>query len=146
MNKLSSDKRISDLYKKVKKNNELEIAVGEERLRIDLREDNIKLWQETLENFSSKVNLLLACEKADLSLDDNRLTWVVGAAINSAFAENAKNAKKILCELNVSESLALSAVKNCPGVGQDIIWALYLDRHGYLTATPVMVGSKKLSS
>ena len=46
-------------------------------------------------------------------------------------------ARKLLQRLNVPEELAKAAQKHCPGLGGDITWAFYLERHGWLTATPV---------
>ena len=41
---------------------ELEINGGIGRLRIDLKRDDIRLWQDTLVSISTPGNLLLACE------------------------------------------------------------------------------------
>ena len=41
---------------------ELDIPVGKGRLRVDLKPDNIRLWQETLDRIQPSGNLLLACE------------------------------------------------------------------------------------
>ena len=43
---------------------ELDIPVGTGRLRVDLKGDNIRLWQETLDRLQPEGNLLLACETA----------------------------------------------------------------------------------
>ena len=56
---------------------ELEISGGIGRLRIDLKQDDIRLWQDTLVTISTPGNLLLACEKGEVHLEATRLTWVV---------------------------------------------------------------------
>ena len=34
-------------------------------------------------------------------------------------------------------SVSQAAVDRCPGLGDDLVWAFYLERHGWLIATPV---------
>ena len=43
----------------------------------------------------------------------------------------------ILEKLGVDKDLVLAARQHCPGLGGRITWAFYLERHGWLTATPV---------
>ena len=116
---------------------ELDIPVGEGGLRVDLKSDNIRLWRETLEMIQPTGNLLLACESSEGSLKATQLTWVVGAAIRSAQVSGALEAETLLASLGVESLLTNAARRHCPGLGGRIIWAFYLERHGWLKATPV---------
>ena len=116
---------------------ELEIHGGIGRLRIDLKRDDIRLWRDTLVTISTPCNLLLACEKGEVDLEATRLTWVVGAAIRAAQVQGADEAGGLLEKLAVDHHLVLAAQQHCPGLGGRITWAFYLERHGWLTATPV---------
>ena len=116
---------------------ELDIPVGDGRLRVDLKTDNIRLWRETLDRIHPAGNLLLACENSEGSLNATQLTWVVGAAIRSAQVSGALEAESLLASLGVESLLTDAARSHCPGLGGRIIWAFYLERHGWLKATPV---------
>ena len=116
---------------------ELDIPVGNGRLRVDLKRDNIHLWQETLERLQPSGNLLIACESSDGELNTTQLTWVVGAAIRSAQVAGSAEAASLLNRLGVNQPLSEAARKHCPGLGGRITWAFYLERHGWLKATPV---------
>ena len=116
---------------------ELDIPVGEGRLRVDLKRDNIRLWQETLAWIEPAGNLLLACESSEGSLSATQLTWVVGAAIRSAQVSSDVEAESLLAQLGVDGPLIDAARHHCPGLGGRITWAFYLERHGWLKATPV---------
>lgn len=116
---------------------ELDIPVGTGRLRVDLKGDNIRLWQETLDRLQPEGNLLLACENSDGSLKATQLTWVVGAAIRSAQVSSGAEAGSLLNSLGIDAPLSDAAQKHCPGLGGRITWAFYLERHGWLKATPV---------
>jgi hypothetical protein len=70
-------------------------------------------------------------------LSETTLTWVVGAAIRSALVKGTAQAKDLLKSLGVSEELVDLASEHCPGLGGKAIWAFHLERHGWLTATPV---------
>ena len=70
-------------------------------------------------------------------LHTTRLTWVVGAAIRPAVIENVSTAKKLLQSLGASLEQTSLVGEQCPGLGQELTWALYLDRHGWLSASPV---------
>ena len=115
----------------------MNLAIGEGCFRINLRDDNIKLWQETLEQQNATANLLLACENNAGELAETRLTWVVGSAIRSTQVETSAEAAALLQSMGVSAALSNAAVEHCPGLGDDLIWAFYLERHGWLIATPV---------
>lgn len=119
--------------------NEQEIRYGtkEACLRIDLRDDDIELWRSQRNDQPANFNLLLACENNIGVLSETKLTWVVGAAIRSALVAGSDQAKDLLKDLGVSEELVDLAHKNCPGLGETAIWAFHLERHGWLTATPI---------
>lgn len=116
---------------------ELDIPAGGGRLRVDLKLDNIRLWQETFDRIQPSGNLLLACEENGGSLSSTQLTWVVGAAIRSASVSGTHEAESVLTDLGVDALLTDAARRNCPGLGGRITWAFYLERHGWLKATPV---------
>ena len=116
---------------------ELDIPVGKTQLRVDLKPENIRLWQETLDRIQPAGNLLLACENSGGSMASTQLTWVVGAAIPSASVSGTLEAESVLTDLGVDALLTDAARRNCPGLGGRITWAFYLERHGGLKATPV---------
>ena len=128
---------IKDLIKQAGEEQELQYGTGEARLRIDLRIDDIDLWKSHSAKHPSYSNLLLACENNGGELSETNLTWVVGAAIRSAQVEGTAQAKYLLKSLGVSEQLVNLASEHCPGLGGAAIWAFHLERHGWLTATPV---------
>ena len=105
--------------------------------RINLRDENIELWQETFDQHTTPANLLLACEESSGDLKDTRLTWVVGSAIRTATASNPDAVAVLLSQLGIPAELTEAAITRCPGLGQDLVWAFYLERHGWLIATPV---------
>lgn len=128
---------IKDLIKQAGEEQELQYGTGEARLRIDLRIDDIDLWKSHSAKHPGYSNLLLACENNGGELSETNLTWVVGAAIRSAQVEGTAQAKYLLKSLGVSEQLVNLASEHCPGLGGTAIWAFHLERHGWLTATPV---------
>ena len=132
-----SDPRIEALQRKADASDELNFSIGEGCFRINLRDENIQLWQETLDQQNVAANLLLACEKNEGELNATQLTWVVGSAIRSAQVISPAGASDLLQAMGVSDALSAAAVENCPGLGDDLIWAFYLERHGWLIATPV---------
>ena len=85
---------------------ELDIPVGTGLLRVDLKGDNIRLWQETLDRLQPEVNLLLACENSDGNLDTTQLTWVVGAAIRAAQVSSSAEAGSLLNSLGIESALS----------------------------------------
>ena len=131
------DPRIQDLQEQAGESGELNYIVGEAYFKINLRDENIALWQETFEQNKSSDNLLLACEKNTGDLITTKLTWVVGSAIRGTTANDAAEAGKLLTHMGVVEELAKAAVEYCPGLGEDLVWSFYLERHGWLIATPV---------
>ena len=134
-----ADPRIEALQNQAGASGELDLPIGEGCFRINLRDENIELWQETLEqqNATQSTQLLLACEESGGELKDTRLTWVVGSAIRRASANSPTEAALLLQQLGIPEPLTKAAVDRCPGLGDDLVWAFYLERHGWLIATPV---------
>ncbi len=107
-------------------------------LRIDLKPEDIRLWWETMMQHSNNYNLLLACESNTCELMTTRLTWVVGSAIRPAVANDAKAVVEILKSLDVKDPDAELVSRFCPGLGEDIPWAFYLNRHNLLCASPIL--------
>lgn len=116
---------------------ELEYKSNNDRLRINLRAEDIRLWQAHHAAHPGNANLLLACESSNGELTETRLTWVVGAAIRPAMVEGKNKAIDLLGTLGISKQLTELASTYIPGLGLSIIWAFHLERHGWLTATPV---------
>ena len=61
----------------------------------------------------------------------------MGSAIRGTTVNDAAEVEKLLTQMGVVNELAQAAIEHCPGLGEDLIWAFYLERHGWLTATPV---------
>ena len=108
-----------------------------EVLRIDLREDYIQMWQDEATVKGNAANLFLACENSGGNLESTKLTWVVGSAIRPETVQTKEEFTEILSNLGVSRNLASLALEHCPGLIGTIAWALYFERHGWLTATPI---------
>ena len=134
-----ADPSIEALQNQAGASGELDLPIGEGCFRINLRDENIELWRETLEQQhpTHSTQLLLACEESSGELKDTRLTWVVGSAIRRASADSPTAAAQLLQQLGIPEFLTQAAVDRCPGLGDDLVWAFYLERHGWLIATPV---------
>ena len=132
-----TDPRIESLQRQAGTNGELNFAIGDGCFRINLRDDNIALWQETFEQSSTPANLLLACDKNSGELGTAQLTWVVGSAIRSTTVPNAQAVAILLEQMGVGKALTQAAIQHCPGLGESLVWAFYLERHGWLIATPV---------
>ena len=132
-----TDPRIESLREKAGENGKLSYAVGDNCFQVNLLNENIDLWKQTFEQNNSTNNLLLACDKNSGDLITTKLTWVVGSAIRGAKASDASEAAKLLTHMGVIDEIAKAAIDHCPGLGQDLVWAFYLERHGWLTATPV---------
>jgi hypothetical protein len=131
------DPRIAFLQNQAGSSGELDLPVGDGCFRINLRDENISLWQETFDQHTTAANLLLACEESNGDLKDTRLTWVVGSAIRTATASSPDAVGLLLSQLGIPEELTEAAITRCPGLGDDLVWAFYLERHGWLIATPV---------
>ena len=132
-----ADPRIAVLQNQAGSSGELDLPVGDGCFRINLRDENIALWQETFDQHTTAANLLLACEESNGDLKDTRLTWVVGSAIRTATASSPDAVGWLLSQLGVPTELTEAAITRCPGLGDDLVWAFYLERHGWLIATPV---------
>ena len=133
-----AEQRLSNLLKNSSEEKEDHFSIGDEVLRLNLKSEDIMLWAETLKNISDPGNVLLACESNQRELSETKLTWIVGAAIRSTKIEKTSDIINLLKSLDVSSDIAEAASKHCPGLGDDITWAFYLERHGWLTATPIM--------
>lgn len=116
---------------------EVVFGFGNTRLRVDLRDDDISLWQHHLAAQSAEANLLLACENSNGDLSETRLTWIVGAAIRSSLVTGNIQATDLLKMLDVQPQLLSLVTEHCTGLGESTVWAFHLDRNGTLTATPV---------
>ena len=134
----AADSAIRALIQKIQPENECQHSIGDGVLRINLKADDLKLWRDTLLGLNEPGNVLLACESNSDALDATRLTWIVGAAIRSANIESSEGIVSLLNELGVSLDIAKALPSHCPGLGADITWAFYLERHGWLTASPVI--------
>ena len=132
-----ADPRIFALQQQAGPAGELDLPVGDGCFRINLLDDNIALWQETFEQQTAPANLLLACAGSSGELKDTQLTWVVGSAIRTATASSPDAVGWLLTQLGVPTELTEAAISRCPGLGDDLVWAFYLERHGWLIATPV---------
>jgi hypothetical protein len=44
--------------------------------------------------------------------------------------------------LGLNSDLVNSLLLHCPGIAGSVTWALYLERHGHLVATPVIPWTK----
>jgi hypothetical protein len=91
-----ADPRIEALQEHADASGELSFPAGPDCFRINLRDENIQLWQETFEQIISPANLLLACADNDGDLIDTTLTWVVGSAIRGTTISSATEAKQLL--------------------------------------------------
>ena len=107
--------------------------------RISLNPHNLELWRLEHRQIAGKgANLLLACLSSTGPLEDTSLGWVVGAAIRPASVNSQEDCKVLLHALGLSSDLINSVLANCPGIAGKVAWALYLERHGHLVATPVL--------
>ena len=132
-----ADPRIEALQEHADANGELSFPAGPDCFRINLRDENIELWQETFEQIISPANLLLACADNEGDLFDTTLTWVVGSAIRGTSIGSATEAQQLLKAMGLPNEVAQIAIEHCPGLGENLVWAFYLERQGGLIATPV---------
>ena len=129
---------LSNLLKSSSEEKEVHFNVGDGVLRLNLKSEDIMLWEDTLKNIPDPGNILLACESNQVELSETKLTWIVGAAIRSTKIKKTSDIINLLISLDVPSDIAEAASKHCPGLGNDITWAFYLERHGWLTASPIM--------
>jgi hypothetical protein len=132
-----SDPRIEALQQHANASGELCFPIGPDCFRINLRDENIQLWQETFEQIASPANLLLACADNTGALVDTKLTWVVGSAIRGTTIDSSTEAQQLLQSMGSPRQVAQIAIEKCPGLGENLVWAFYLERQGGLIATPV---------
>ena len=133
-----AEQTLSNLLKSSSEEKEVHFNVGDGVLRLNLKSEDIMLWGDTLKNISEPGNILLACESNQVELSETKLTWIVGAAIRSTKIEKTSDIINLLKSLDIPSDIAEAASKHCPGLGDDITWAFYLERHGWLTASPIM--------
>ncbi|MDA7622984.1 hypothetical protein N8645_00465 [bacterium] len=133
-----AERKLSNLLKNSSVEKEVLFNVGNDILRLNLKPDDIRLWKETLNNIPDPGNILLACESDQVELKTTKLTWIVGAAIRSTKVETTSEVIKLLSSLDIPNEIAEAVCKYCPGLGSEIAWAFYLERHGWLTASPII--------
>ena len=138
----TAEQILSNLLEKSSEEKEIHFNIGEGILRLNLKPEDIMLWGETLKNISDPGNVLLACESSQVELSETKLTWVVGAAIRSTKIKKTSEIVNILESLDIPKNIAKGVSKHCPGIAAEITWAFYLERHGWLTATPIINTSK----
>jgi ABC-type phosphonate transport system ATPase subunit len=131
------DSGLRELLQRAGEQRELLLDSGHGMVRIDLKSDNLALWQDTQAGRNASDNLLVACESHAGALSDTKLTWVVGSAIRSTQIQTAAEGLSLLLQLGVSDAQAKVLKENSPGLGDGLTWAVYLDRHGWLSASPV---------
>lgn len=134
----SSEAIIRSLKSKLAPDMELRLSIGDGVLRINVKPDDRTLWQDTLLTITEPGNVLLACESSSCALEATRLTWVVGAAIRDTSIDQAEAIVNLLQSLGVASNLAEAVPEHCPGLAEEMTWAFYLERHGWLTACPVL--------
>ena len=139
----SAEQTLSNLLKNSSDESEVHFNIGEGILRLNLKTEDIILWGETLKNISEPGNVLLACESNQVELAATKLTWIVGAAIRSTKIEKKSDIVNVLESLDIPKDIAEGVSKHCPGLGADITWAFYLERHGWLTASPIIDTTKQ---
>ena len=142
----TAEQALSNLLKNSTKEKEVHFNIGKGIFRLNLKPDDMKLWGETLKNISNPGNVLLACESNQVELSETKLTWIVGAAIRSTRIDKMTDIVNLLESLDIPNEIAEAASKHCPGLGSEITWAFYLERHGWLTASPIMDTNKQENS
>ena len=138
----TAEQILSNLLKNSSDQKEVHFNIGEGILRLNLKTEDIMLWGETLKNISDPGNILLACESSQVELAETKLTWIVGAAIRSTKIEKTSDIVNVLESLDIPKDIAGGVSKHCPGLGAEITLAFYLERHGWLTASPIINTTK----
>ncbi|WP_152562341.1 MULTISPECIES: hypothetical protein [unclassified Prochlorococcus] len=80
---LSTEARMYTLLQHEQGKSELKTETISGVFRIDIKPENLRLWQKTLQRHSEPCNLLFACESNQAKLSETHLTWVVGSAIRA---------------------------------------------------------------
>ncbi len=132
------EQTLSNLLKNSSEEKEVHYNIGNKILRLNLKPEDIMLWRETLKNISNPGNVLLACESNQVDLSTTKLTWIVGAAIRSTKIGKTSEIANLLKSLDIPNDIAEAVCKYCPGLGSEVTWAFYLERHGWLTASPII--------
>lgn len=118
---------------------DIQIDASQPDFRLNLMATNIELWGKTYNQIShSGDNLVIACNNSTGPVEAASLTWVVGSAIRSLQVANSDQFTKLLTCLGIKSELISTILHSCPGISGEVIWALYLERHGYLVATPIL--------
>ncbi len=142
MKKNEPKNHLQALINKAGGNAELKLMNNEKILKIDLKPDNLRLWSETYERYNNPYNLLLSCESGSSDLNSTCLTWVVGSAIRPITSKSKDKAIEILTGLGLEMEVCRMIKENCPGFGEDLCWAIFLDRNGLTTASPILTMSE----
>jgi hypothetical protein len=116
---------------------EIKIIKNENILRLNLHLDDLKLWGNAANDLDN-CNIILACDNDSIDIDKTNLTWVVGAAIRGIKLENKPDVISLLVKLGANKSIVEEIIHACPGLCADIRWAFYIERHGWLCASPAL--------
>ncbi len=105
-------------------------------VRIDLKADNVALWSNTLSDVGADTNLLLACEQ-HWGTEFHPFDLGCRRRHPSRCDRRQQSRSKLLQSLGASSAQTALIAQQCPGLGKAVTWALWLDRHGWLSASPV---------
>ncbi len=136
--KNSNAKKINNFIKENGDQSDIEFKYKGNVLRIVISQSNLELWKETYQSHKQPCNILLACEHDKCILKETNLTWVVGSSIRAEFIQGLDKTIDTLKSLGVNNELAILIEERCPGLGAEIPWAFYLERHGKLSASPIV--------
>lgn len=135
----NSQLRLKHLLTTFRDQDNVQLDPNQPRLTLNLNLQNLALWHSQAISIAEKdTNLLLACNSSTGRLEDTTLTWVVGAAIRPASTVNRSSCGHLLISLGLEADLVESILTHCPGIGEDIIWALYYNRNKKLCVSPVI--------
>ena len=101
-----SPSQIKDLI--IGKGNDYELILNHPTgsIRFDLSPQTLKLWAETLKKHTASYNLLFACETLEGTIEETKLTWVVGSAIRPVQVKDPCEAIKLLITLGFTPNYA----------------------------------------
>ena len=83
-------------------------------------------------------NLLISCDSSRGSLQSTAVSYIVGAALRGTHVEGSTELEALLEAMGIDRARATAAARHCHGLSRGAIWALYLDRHGWLIAAPIL--------
>ena len=83
-------------------------------------------------------NLLISCDSSSGSLQSTAVSYVVGAALRGTHVKGSTELEALLSTMGIDSARAAAAASHCHGLSRGMIWALYLDRHGWLIAAPIL--------